>query len=82
MLVAGRADVLRGLDHWSAPARRHRLGFVMSATSELDGDVLGVTPPRRCPLPPRPGLAWMITHGGCALVQTALAGPAAAVTPG
>jgi DNA segregation ATPase FtsK/SpoIIIE, S-DNA-T family len=82
MLVAGRADTLRGFDHWSAPARRHRLGFVMSATSELDGDVLGVTPPRRCPLPPRPGLAWMIAHGGCALVQTALPGPAAAVTPG
>ena len=73
VVLAGRADALRaGFDHWSVPARRHRLGFVMAATSELDGDVLGVAPPRRCPIRPRPGLAWMIAHGAHTLVQTAV----------
>lgn len=75
LLLAGRADALRAFDHWSAPARRRRCGFVMTATSDLDGDVLGVAPPRRCPITPRAGLAWMIAHGDCSLVQT-LAPPA------
>jgi DNA segregation ATPase FtsK/SpoIIIE, S-DNA-T family len=82
MLIAGRADALRsGFDHWSAPARRHRLGFVMSATSELDADVLGVAPPRRCPITPRPGLAWMTAHGSHTLVQTAFLDAAVPLTP-
>jgi DNA segregation ATPase FtsK/SpoIIIE, S-DNA-T family len=73
VLLSGRADALRaGFDHWSVPARRHRLGFVMASTSELDGDILGVAPPRRCPIRPRPGLAWMIAHGAHTLVQTAV----------
>lgn len=69
VLIAGRADALRSFDHWSAAARRRRCGFVMAATSELDADVLGLAPPRRNPITPRPGLAWMIAHGDCALVQ-------------
>ncbi|MEX2626526.1 MAG: hypothetical protein WD225_06555, partial [Ilumatobacteraceae bacterium] len=71
MIVSGRADVLRAYDHWAAGVRRDRCGFVMVGTTELDADVLGTPPPRRCPLPPRPGLAWMIVHGDCTLVQVA-----------
>lgn len=73
MYLAARADALRSAyDHWAAAARRQRFGFVMAATDELDADVLGTPPPRRCPIAPRPGLAWMIAQGDCTLVQTVL----------
>lgn len=70
VMIAGRADALRsGFDHWTAPIRRTRLGIVMAASSELDADVLGVVPPRRCPIPARPGLGWLIQHGTSTLAQ-------------
>lgn len=77
IVVAGRADALRAYDHWAADARRDRRGFVLVGTSETDADVLGTAPPRRCPLAPRPGLAWMVADGDCTLVQTALPEPGA-----
>ena len=72
VVAAGRGDGLRSsYGHWSAVLRRSRLGLVMAAANELDGDLLGVTLPRRLPIAPRPGLAWLVADGGRRLVQVA-----------
>ena len=74
VVAAGRGDGLRSTyGHWSAAVRRSRLGLVMAAANELDGDLLGVTLPRRLPIPARPGLAWLIADGDRRLVQVAVA---------
>ncbi|MGH9134625.1 MAG: FtsK/SpoIIIE domain-containing protein, partial [Ilumatobacteraceae bacterium] len=76
VLAAGRADALRAVyGHWTAVCRRSRLGLVMAAGSDLDGDLLGVTLPRRTPIPPRPGLAWLVDGPAPTLVQLALDAP-------
>ena len=65
IIAAGRPDVLRDrYGHWSAALRRSRCGLIMSATPDRDADLLGIAPPRRCPLPARPGLAWVIEPDG------------------
>jgi S-DNA-T family DNA segregation ATPase FtsK/SpoIIIE len=73
VLAAGRADALRvAYGHWTTICRRSRLGLVMAAGAELDGDVLGAVLPRRAPVPARPGLAWLVDGNGHSLVQVAL----------
>jgi S-DNA-T family DNA segregation ATPase FtsK/SpoIIIE len=73
VLAAGRADALRvAYGHWTTVCRRSRLGLVMAAGAELDGDVLGAVLPRRAPVPARPGLAWLVDGNGHSLVQVAL----------
>lgn len=74
VVAAGRGDSMRaGYGHWTAAVRRSRLGLVMAAAGELDGDLLGATLPRRLPIPARPGLAWLIADGDRRLVQVAVA---------
>jgi S-DNA-T family DNA segregation ATPase FtsK/SpoIIIE len=74
VVVAGRAEALRTrYGDWTAAVRRSRLGLVAAASHELDGDILGVTLPRRCPVPLRPGLMHLVDHSGCRLVQVAFA---------
>ena len=74
VVVAGRAEALRTrYGDWTAAVRRSRLGLVAAASHELDGDILGVTLPRRCPVPLRPGLMHLVDHAGCRLVQVAFA---------
>ena len=74
VVVAGRAEALRTrYGDWTAAVRRSRLGLVAAASHELDGDILGVTLPRRCPVPLRPGLMHLVDHTGCRLVQVAVA---------
>jgi hypothetical protein len=51
--------------------RRSRLGLVMAAASEADRELLGTSIPRRCPLAPRPGLAWLVDGAEASLVQVA-----------
>jgi hypothetical protein len=41
----------------------------MAACIDTDGDVLGELLPRRPPLPPRPGLAWIVGAGQRVLAQ-------------
>jgi S-DNA-T family DNA segregation ATPase FtsK/SpoIIIE len=73
VFAAGRADALRvAYGHWTTVCRRSRLGLVMVAGGELDGDVLGAVLPRRTPIPARPGLAWLVDGSGHSLVQIAL----------
>jgi S-DNA-T family DNA segregation ATPase FtsK/SpoIIIE len=72
VVAAGRADDLRaGYGTWITQLRRSRLGFVMAAAAPADGDVLGAIVPRRPPIPPRPGLAWMVDADAVTLVQLA-----------
>jgi S-DNA-T family DNA segregation ATPase FtsK/SpoIIIE len=75
--AAGRPDALRhAYGHWTGAVRRSRLGIAMAACSDVDGDLLGMTIPRRVPLAARPGLAWVTAGGsGCELVQLSLADP-------
>ena len=46
MIVAtGKPDSLRqSYGHWTGVVRRSRLGIVMAAASDLDGDLVGVDP--------------------------------------
>jgi S-DNA-T family DNA segregation ATPase FtsK/SpoIIIE len=70
VIAAGRPDALRvQYGHWTNVVRRSRLGLLMTACADTDGDVLGEVLPRRPPLPPRPGLAWVVGTGPRALVQ-------------
>jgi S-DNA-T family DNA segregation ATPase FtsK/SpoIIIE len=70
VVAAGRPEALRTMyGHWTAIVRRSRIGLVMSTGSDTDGDLLGEPLPRRSPVAPRCGLAWMIDAGGRRLVQ-------------
>ena len=72
VIAAGRPDSLRTMyGHWTSVVRRSHIGFVMSSAAEIDGDLFGEVLPRRLPIAPRPGLAWMIDGGGRHLVQLA-----------
>lgn len=72
VVAAGRPDALRSMyGHWTAVVRRSRLGLVMTAGSENDGELLGETLPRRPPVGARPGLAWLCDTNGRRLVQVA-----------
>ncbi|HEY7628993.1 MAG TPA: hypothetical protein VH761_18130, partial [Ilumatobacteraceae bacterium] len=70
---AGKPDSLRHTyGHWSAVVRRSRLGIVTAAATDLDGDLLGVTLPRRLPIAARPGLSWVVADGVAVLAQLAV----------
>ena len=76
VVVAARPDALRAsFGHWTAAVRRCRLGVILAGASDLDADLLGVVLPRRLPIPPRPGLAWLIADGERELVQLAMVEP-------
>jgi S-DNA-T family DNA segregation ATPase FtsK/SpoIIIE len=74
MIVAtGKPDSLRqSYGHWTGVVRRSRLGIVTAASSDLDGDLVGVILPRRLPIPARPGLAWLVSDGDAVLAQVAV----------
>ena len=77
--AAARPDALRSAyGHWTNAVRRSRLGLVMAACSDLDGDLLNAVLPRRLPIAARPGLAWMVADGDQTLVQIARAAAPAA----
>ena len=73
VMADGRPDALRQLyGHWTSVVRRSRTGIVFAGGSDLDGDLLGVSLPRRTPVPARPGLAWLVDSGAVRLTQVAL----------
>ena len=73
IVASGKPDSLRqSYGHWTGVVRRSRLGIVTSASNDLDGDLLGATLPRRLPIPPRPGLAWLVADGDFVLMQVAV----------
>jgi S-DNA-T family DNA segregation ATPase FtsK/SpoIIIE len=72
VIAAGRVDALRSAyGHWTQVLRRQRRGLLLRPTSDLDGDVLGVTLPRREAVPAAPGRGYLVADGGCSLVQLA-----------
>ncbi|HEU0101084.1 MAG TPA: FtsK/SpoIIIE domain-containing protein [Mycobacteriales bacterium] len=78
LIVAGRSDALRTLyGHWTAAVRLSRTGLLLRPNVDLDGDLLGVTLPRRSPVPPGVARGYLVTGGEASLVQAAT-GPAAA----
>jgi S-DNA-T family DNA segregation ATPase FtsK/SpoIIIE len=72
-IVAGRADELRSLGHWSVGARRSRVGLLLQPDVQTDGMLLGVTLPRRPAPPTRPGCGYRVDPGGFELMQVASA---------
>ncbi|MDQ6804956.1 MAG: hypothetical protein M3065_08290 [Actinomycetota bacterium] len=70
-IVAGRADGVRSLGHWSAGVRRSRTGLLLQPDVQTDGALLGVTLPRRPPPPVRPGCGYLVQGSGFELVQVA-----------
>jgi S-DNA-T family DNA segregation ATPase FtsK/SpoIIIE len=73
VVAAAKPDALRqSYGHWTSVIRRSRLGIVAAAGGELDGDLLGVTLPRRLPTSARPGLAWLVDNGVVTLCQIAV----------
>jgi hypothetical protein len=44
----------------------------MSASNDLDGDLLGAVLPRRLPIPARPGLVWLVADGAIVVAQVAV----------
>ncbi len=70
--VAARLEAVRvAYGHWTRDVARSRCGLIMTAMGEVDGELLGVTLPRRSMIPPRPGLAWIVDQDGHRLVQVA-----------
>ena len=72
IVAVGTPDALRqAYGHWTSVVRRSRIGVVMAACNDLDGDLVGATLPRRMPVRPRPGLAWVTVNGTTHLTQIA-----------
>ena len=70
VVAAARLDAVRALyGHWTREVARSRCGLLLTAAGDVDGDLLGVTLPRRAAIAPRPGLAWCVDGRGHRLVQ-------------
>jgi DNA segregation ATPase FtsK/SpoIIIE, S-DNA-T family len=77
VLAAARPEAVRAAyGHWVRDVARSRCGLVLTTTGDPDGELLGVTLPRRSIVAARPGLAWLIDAGGPRLVQVAARMPA------
>ncbi|MFZ1994715.1 MAG: hypothetical protein WAU75_11450, partial [Solirubrobacteraceae bacterium] len=71
-IIAGRTDALKTLGHWSVGVRRARTGLLLQPDVQVDGQLLGVTLPRRPTPPVRPGCGYRVDPGGFELVQVAV----------
>jgi DNA segregation ATPase FtsK/SpoIIIE, S-DNA-T family len=70
--VAARLEAVRAsYGHWTREVARSRCGLLMTSRGDVDGELLGVTLPRRSSIAPRPGLAWIVDQHGHRLVQVA-----------
>jgi S-DNA-T family DNA segregation ATPase FtsK/SpoIIIE len=70
-VVAGRTDAMKSLGHWSVGVRRSRVGLLLQPDVQVDGQLLGVTLPRRPTPPVRPGCGYRVDPGGFELMQVA-----------
>jgi S-DNA-T family DNA segregation ATPase FtsK/SpoIIIE len=72
VIAAGRSDSLRSLyGHWTATVRRSKTGVLLRPNIDLDGDLLGVTLPRRSPVRLGAGRGYLIHNGDWDIIQTA-----------
>jgi S-DNA-T family DNA segregation ATPase FtsK/SpoIIIE len=72
VLAAATADALRALyGHWTQRVRRSRLGVLLRPDVDLDGELLGISLPRRPPVAPLPGRGYLVHDGHSEMVQCA-----------
>jgi DNA segregation ATPase FtsK/SpoIIIE, S-DNA-T family len=70
VVAAGRADALRHAHgHWTRAVRRARTGLLLRPVVETDGDLLGVSLPRRTACRTGPGRGFLVVDGELELVQ-------------
>jgi DNA segregation ATPase FtsK/SpoIIIE, S-DNA-T family len=70
VVAAGRSDDLRGLySHWTKIVRKARCGVLLQPNVDFDGELLGVTLPRRAPVPVTPGRGYMVSSGTVEFLQ-------------
>lgn len=71
VFAAGRSDDLRSMySHWSKAVRKSRCGVLLQPNVDYDGELLGVTVPRRAPVALTVGRGYACVAGELALVQT------------
>jgi S-DNA-T family DNA segregation ATPase FtsK/SpoIIIE len=72
VIAAGRSDALRSLyRHWTQTVRRSKNGLLLRPNIDLDGDLAGVTLPRRSPVPFVVGRGYLAQNGEVEIVQVA-----------
>jgi len=72
-VAAGRNDGIRtGYSHWTRPLRRSKLGVLLRPDVDLDGDILGVSVPRRSLVAMAPGRGYVAVASEAELAQVAL----------
>ena len=70
IVAAGRADALRSAyGNWTQTLRRSRLGLALKPDIDRDGDLFGVTLPRKGPTQFAPGRGYLIADGQFELIQ-------------
>lgn len=75
VVAAGRSADLRSLySHWTRSVRKSRCGVLLQPDVDYDGELLGITLPRRAPVALTVGRGYAASGGTVRLVQTASAG--------
>jgi S-DNA-T family DNA segregation ATPase FtsK/SpoIIIE len=75
VVAAGRSADLRSMySHWTRSVRKSRCGVLLQPDVDYDGELLGVTLPRRAPVALTVGRGYAASGGAVRLVQTASAG--------
>jgi S-DNA-T family DNA segregation ATPase FtsK/SpoIIIE len=76
VIAAGRSDALRSLyRHWTQTVRRSKNGLLLRPNIDMDGELAGVTLPRRSPVPFVVGRGYLAQNGELEIVQVATAAP-------
>lgn len=71
VIAAGRSADLRALyNHWTKVVRKSRCGVLLQPDIDFDGDLLGVTIPRRAPVAMTQGRGYACVSGALALIQS------------
>jgi S-DNA-T family DNA segregation ATPase FtsK/SpoIIIE len=72
VVAAGRAESLRStFSHWTRSLRESALGVLLQPNLDLDGELLGVSLPRRVPLAMPVGRGFVVNGGELEIVQVA-----------
>ena len=70
VVAAGRSDDLRTMySHWTKTVRKARCGVLLQPNIDYDGELLGVTLPRRAPVELTPGRGYVMSSGSIDLLQ-------------
>ncbi|HEX7739514.1 MAG TPA: FtsK/SpoIIIE domain-containing protein [Marmoricola sp.] len=72
LIAVGRADDLRSLyGHWTTTVRKSRCGILLQPNVDYDGELLGVSIPRRTTAAMTTGRGYLCVSGAAALAQFA-----------